>query len=102
MRTALVLSNIPGPALPLYMYGCRLIEAYPVVPLADRQGLSIGVSTVCGRACFELYADRRSLPDADLLARELDREIEQLQLRATGNSRHVAKRPGHRPLATAR
>ena len=97
-----VLPGIPGPAAPPYMYGCRLVEAYPVVRLADRHGLSIGVSTVGGRAYFELYADRRSLPDADLLPRELDREIEQLQLRATGNSRHVAKRPGHRPLATAR
>ena len=90
MRTALVLSNIPGPAAPLYMYGCRLVEAYPVVPLADRQGLSIGVSTVCGRACFELYADRRSLPDADLLARELDREI------------RAAPVAGHRQLAPRR
>jgi WS/DGAT/MGAT family acyltransferase len=97
----LVVSNIPGPTAPLFMHGCRLIEAYPVVPLADRHALSIGVSTVCGRACFGLYADRRALPDADLLARELNREIEQLVLQTNGGSRRVAERPARRPLAPA-
>jgi hypothetical protein len=75
----LVVSNIPGPSVPLYMHGCRLAEAYPVVPLADRHALSIGVTTVMGRACFGLYADRRALPDADDLARALEREIDELR-----------------------
>jgi hypothetical protein len=97
----LVVSNIPGPAVPLYMNGCRLVEAYPVVPLADRHALSIGVTTVTGRACFGIYADRRSLPDADLIAHELDREINQLLRRSPddhqrprlGSSRERPPRP---------
>jgi hypothetical protein len=50
----LVVSNIPGPTQPLYMRGCRLVEAYPVVPLAERHAVSIGVTTIAGRACFGL------------------------------------------------
>ena len=55
----LVVSNIPGPSEPMYMAGCELKEAYPVVPLAQGHTLSIGMTTIRDRACFGLYADRR-------------------------------------------
>jgi diacylglycerol O-acyltransferase / wax synthase len=74
----LVVSNIPGPQQPLYMLGCELVDAYPVVPLADRHTLSIGFTTVAGRACFGLYADRDALPDADVLAAHVDVAVEEL------------------------
>ena len=61
----LVVSNIPGPREPLCMRGCELEEAYPVVPLADSHALSIGMTTSASGACFGLYADRETLPDAD-------------------------------------
>jgi WS/DGAT/MGAT family acyltransferase len=77
----LVVSNIPGPREPLYLLGCELREAYPVVPLADGHDLSIGVTTVGERACFGLYVDPESLPDADALARDLDRSIDELLAR---------------------
>ena len=74
----LVVSNIPGPRLPLYMLGCELEEVYPVVPLADGHALSIGMTTVQGEACFGLYADREALPDADRLAGHIDAAIDEL------------------------
>ena len=74
----LVVSNIPGPRPPMYMRGCRLVEAYPVVPIADRHALSVGFTSVRDRACFGLYADRRSLRDVDELAREVDASIDEL------------------------
>ena len=74
----LVVSNIPGPREPLYMLGCALREAYPVVPLADRHALSIGFTTICDEACFGLYADREALPDADVIALDIDTSIDEL------------------------
>jgi diacylglycerol O-acyltransferase / wax synthase len=74
----LVVSSIPGPAVPRYLRGCRLRELYPAVPLAGRHGVSIGVLTVAGRACFGLYADPEILPDADALAHDLDEAVEEL------------------------
>jgi WS/DGAT/MGAT family acyltransferase len=74
----LVVSNIPGPTEPLYMLGCELEEVYPVVPIADGHGLSIGMTTTNGDAFFGVYADSESLPDADLLAELIDREVEEL------------------------
>ena len=77
----LVVSNIPGPHEPLYMRGCELRRAFPVVPLADQHGLSIGFTTVRDRACFGLYADRESLPESDALAAAIDRELDELLAR---------------------
>jgi diacylglycerol O-acyltransferase len=74
----LVVSNIPGPGQPLYMRGCPLVEAYPVVPLADEHALSIGVTTVRDGAFFGLYADPESLPDVDDLAEDIDASIDEL------------------------
>ena len=47
----------------MYMAGCELKEAYPVVPLAQGHALSIGMTTVRDRACFGLYADGKGLAD---------------------------------------
>jgi WS/DGAT/MGAT family acyltransferase len=74
----LVVSNIPGPREPMYMAGCELEEAYPVVPLADQHALSIGMTTIRDRACFGIYTDREALPDADRFAIEVDAAIEEL------------------------
>ena len=55
----LTVSNIPGPRQPLWMAGCPLEEAYPVVPLADRHAVSIGFTTVAEQGFFGIYADRK-------------------------------------------
>jgi diacylglycerol O-acyltransferase len=73
-----VVSNIPGPQEPLWMLGCRLREAYPVVPLADRHALSIGFTSIAGGAFFGVYADRDSVSDAERLAADIGRELDDL------------------------
>ena len=77
-----VVSNIPGPPETLYMLGCPLREAYPVVPLADRHAVSVGFTTVAGGAYFGVYADSESLPDADALAADLGAALDELLERA--------------------
>jgi diacylglycerol O-acyltransferase len=79
----LTVSNIPGLRQPMYMLGCELEEAYPVVPIADEHALSIGMTTVKDRACFGLYADREALPDADRLAEGVDASVDELLARVT-------------------
>src|SRR5829696_243336 len=74
----LVVSNIPGPRQPMWMCGLELEDAYPVVPLAERHSLSIGMTTVRDDACFGLYADSKTLPDADRLAWLLDAAVDEL------------------------
>ena len=87
----LVVSNIPGPRIPMYLCGCRLREAYPVVPLSDRHALSIGMTTIGDDACFGLYADPETLPDADALALDLHAALD--ELRATMEPWRTPRRP---------
>ena len=82
----LVVSNIPGPSDPLYMVGCPLQAVYPVVPLAEEHAVSIGMTTVHKQACFGVYADRASLPDAHLVAADIDQSITEL----LGAASHVS------------
>ena len=74
----LTVSNIPGPRQPLWMAGCPLEEAYPVVPLADRHAVSIGFTTVAEQGFFGIYADRKTVPDADALALAVEGSLEEL------------------------
>jgi diacylglycerol O-acyltransferase len=74
-----VVSNIPGPQAPVWMLGCRLREAYPIVPLADRHALSIGFTSVAGGAFFGIYADRDAAPDAELLADDIGDALDELR-----------------------
>lgn len=83
----LVVSNIPGPSEPMYMRGCRLRGAYPVVPLADHHALSIGMTSVDGRACFGVYADRDAIPNARRFAQDIDGAIEELLSSRSGKRR---------------
>jgi WS/DGAT/MGAT family acyltransferase len=79
----LTVSNIPGLREPMYMRGCELEAAYPVVPIADDHAVSVGMTTVRDTACFGLYAARDPLPDADELAEAVDSSIDELLARAT-------------------
>jgi WS/DGAT/MGAT family acyltransferase len=92
----LIVSNVPGPTQPLYMRGCRFAEAYPIVPLAEDQAVSIGVTTLGDRACFGLYADRKSLPDVEQFALDVDAAIDELL--APANGRPVRPRRRHMAL----
>ncbi len=68
----LVVSNIPGPQLPFYLNGSRLLRAHPVVPLNPAtQGLSVGVLSYDGTVCFGLLADRDLDPPVQAAAAAL-------------------------------
>jgi WS/DGAT/MGAT family acyltransferase len=71
----LVVTNVPGPQVPLYAAGSRMLEVFPVVPLVRAQGLSIGITSYDGRVYFGLNADADSVGDVDLLADLVEQEI---------------------------
>jgi WS/DGAT/MGAT family acyltransferase len=74
----LTVSNIPGPRGLMYVRGCPLAEAYPVVPIADRHALSIGITTVGDGAFFGLYADPEALPEVHELGAGIGRATDEL------------------------
>ena len=71
----LFVSNVPGPNLPLYYAGCRLLGYYPLSAIADGQGLNITVCSLDGGMHFGLIADRELVPDLDLMMDYLTEEL---------------------------
>jgi diacylglycerol O-acyltransferase / wax synthase len=68
----LVISNVPGPQIPLYLLGRRLEAIYPFVPLSPQNhALSIGVLSYDGCVCFGLAGDRDVVGDVDDLVSDL-------------------------------
>ncbi|MEA3184617.1 MAG: diacylglycerol O-acyltransferase / wax synthase [Ilumatobacteraceae bacterium] len=59
----LVISNVPGPNVPLFMAGAELKHFYPVSALADGQGLNMTVQSYNGNLDFGIIACRELVPD---------------------------------------
>src|SRR3954454_2793498 len=81
----LIISNVPGPNVPLYYAGARLLAYYPLSAIADGQGLNITVMSYGGKMFFGLIADRELVPDLDVMAGYLVDELEEL-LAVVGSS----------------
>ena len=75
----LVISNVPGPQLPLYMAGARLEANYPVSVITDGMGLNITVMSYIGHLDFGLVADRDQMPDLPKLLDWLRDELKALR-----------------------
>jgi len=74
----LFISNIPGPNVPLYYAGAKVLAYYPVSALVDGQGLNITVMSYCGNLYFGLVSCRQLVPDLDVLAGFLREELDEL------------------------
>jgi diacylglycerol O-acyltransferase len=74
----LVVTNVPGPQQPLYAGQARMLAAYPVVPLAKGQAVSIGLTSYDGGVFYGLNADRDAMPDIDVLAQCIEDSLAEL------------------------
>ncbi|MGY1606931.1 WS/DGAT/MGAT family O-acyltransferase [Geodermatophilus sp. SYSU D00700] len=71
----LVVTNVPGPQLPLYAAGSRMLEVFPVVPLLGGQALAVGMTSYDGRVYVGLNADLDGAGDVDVLADLVEQEV---------------------------
>src|SRR5699024_6407748 len=65
---SLLVSNVPGPPMPLYLFGARITGMYPLGPVLHGAGLNITVMSHDGRVSVGIIADREMVPDPWLLA----------------------------------
>jgi WS/DGAT/MGAT family acyltransferase len=64
----LVISNLPGPAVPLYCGRARVARVYPLGPVQQGSGLDLTVLSATGRLCFGAMACKERVPDVEDLA----------------------------------
>jgi diacylglycerol O-acyltransferase / wax synthase len=74
----LVITNVPGPQIPLYLLGRRALDPFPLVPLAKNQGLGIAIMSYDGRMDFGLVGDYDVMHDLDDLALDLHESLAEL------------------------
>lgn len=88
-----VITNVPGPQFPLYAGGALMLAAYPVVPLARGQAVSIGLTSYDGGVFFGLNADREAMPDVEVLAQCIDDAVDEMlaSVTAGGKPRRTKK-----------
>ncbi|MBN1529627.1 MAG: wax ester/triacylglycerol synthase family O-acyltransferase [Thermoleophilaceae bacterium] len=88
-----VVTNVPGPQFPLYLAGRRMLDPFPMVPLAAGQALGIALLSYDGKINFGLVGDYDMIWDIDELADDVRASLAELAdvagVRLTGESARV-------------
>jgi WS/DGAT/MGAT family acyltransferase len=81
-----VTTNVPGPQLPLYLVGRRMMTAYPYVPLAAQCRIGVAIFSYDGQVNFGVTGDYDSVPDIAVLSRAIVQGMDDLVGRAADAS----------------
>jgi WS/DGAT/MGAT family acyltransferase len=74
----MIVTNVPGPQIPLYTLGSQLVDMFPQVPLLDNTGLGVALFSYNGRMCWGFNADPALVPDISEFVRMVRNSFEQL------------------------
>jgi diacylglycerol O-acyltransferase / wax synthase len=74
----LIVTNVPGPQMPLYVLGRELQDAFPVAFLPENHALAIAIMSYNGGLDFGLLADYDSMEDVVLIADGLSQALNEL------------------------
>jgi len=78
----LVVTNVPGPQIPLYLAGKRMIDTFPMVPLAKNQALGVALLSYAGRINFGLVGDYDLIWDLDDFTEDVRESLAELAAEA--------------------
>jgi diacylglycerol O-acyltransferase / wax synthase len=74
----LVVSNVPGPPVPLYLAGARLLEVFPTLPPMGNLTLVVAALSYAGQLNLTAAADQDSCPDVQVFADGVRRAVDDL------------------------
>ena len=74
----LIVTNVPGPQIPLYVLGRELQDVFPVAFLPEHHALAIAAMSYNGGINFGLLADYDAMEDVDSLADALGYSLAEL------------------------
>jgi diacylglycerol O-acyltransferase len=73
----LAISNVPGPQVPLYLAGARMVTFHPLSIVLHGLALNITIQTYAGRVDFGVIADKKAVPHVQDLADALEAAFEE-------------------------
>jgi diacylglycerol O-acyltransferase len=74
----LTITNVPGPQRPLYYFGSKVKEIWPLVPIAAEHAVGLAVFSYDGTLYFCINADRDTVPDLDVLELGIGKSLVEL------------------------
>ena len=75
----MVSTNVPGPQVPLYAMGKRMIAYYPYVPVGYAVGCGCAIMSYDQNLYFGLTSDTQAMPDVEKLKEALERSFIELR-----------------------
>lgn len=78
----LVCTNVPGPLIPLWSVGRRMLAHYPLVPLAGDLGIGVGITSFNTGLYVGIMSDPETIDDVQLIADFFRAEFERLRAAA--------------------
>ena len=98
----LIVTNIPGPQLPLYVLGRQLEDVFPVAFLPENHALAIAIMSYNGGLDFGLLGDYDALPDIEVISAGIADALAELLAVARGQARPARAKPRSTEKAGAR
>jgi len=74
-----VTTNVPGPGKQLSVLGRKIVAMYPYVPIALRVRTGVAMLSYAGRLSFGITTDADSVPEAGIIAKAIEREVQALR-----------------------
>ena len=74
----LVVTNVAGPPVPLYLAGARLLELFPMMPVMGNLTLVVGVLSYAGQLNLTTVADHDHCPDLEVFAQGVRSALDDL------------------------
>jgi WS/DGAT/MGAT family acyltransferase len=87
----MIVTNVPGPQVPLYMLGSKLLEMFPQVPLLENTGLGVALFSYDGSLFWGFNADPELVPDLAAFVSAISKSFK--QLKETASVRSASARP---------
>ena len=86
-----IVTNVVGPPVPMYIFGARILDVLPIVQLVGNIGLTLCAFSYAGRIYLVVTADAAAFPDLDVLIEGMERDWQALT--ATPAAEPVTARP---------
>jgi diacylglycerol O-acyltransferase len=74
-----ICTNVPGPQVPLYLMGHKMLSWYPWVPIGGLMGINCAILTYNGTAFFGFTGDVHAAPDLERLEKFVDESFAELK-----------------------
>jgi diacylglycerol O-acyltransferase / wax synthase len=74
-----IVTNVPGPQIPLYVLGRELEEVFPVAFLPENHALAVAIMSYHGKVGFGLLADYDSMEDVEEIASGINDSLVELE-----------------------